>query len=614
MRFSEYYEICKPKATATGVGMPKTTYIDIMESAMQAYSPEHLARMRRDVLKDGLQEHGYPRVAANLGILIAHSRMTDRRAIWLDMMDDCLKGMPEGKPANDFSVKEIVFCLNEVKDIVPPARYAYWIDRIKAIDPYLNYSCVARSPEQRVGNWALFNIASEQVRFAASLAPDSTAAYIDKQLDAQINWFDENGMYRDPHEPLIYDLVSRVQLMVAKKFGYHGKYAGRLDAMLQTAAECSLMMQSSSGQFPYGGRSGQFLWNEAIMAASFEYEAARYQTEDPIRAGMFKRAARLAVESIGRWLQMHPAKHIKNMFPYDSRFGCEGYAYYDKYMATLASFSYVAYLFSEDGIEEYPCPAEIGGYVFETSSHFHKLFASCAGYSVECDKSADYTYECSGTGRIHKRGVDTGAALSLGISKTASYCLSDLRFNPQTSAYDIAAEPPYDGNTASCCYCAAVRQPDGTVISIADENEQTACDVRIIEERPEKVAYSLTYRSPAYTGFSFISELWSIDASGIHVEVNSDIGKDASLLFMLPVPESDGASHSKIERQSDGLVCCLEHARFDAFQIPGGALRFHEIEGRYRNRNGIYRLFAAEGEKGADSISVGMKLQSRIPR
>ena len=95
------------------------------------------------------------------------------------------------------------------------------------------------------------------------------------------------------------------------------------------------------------------------------------------------------------------------------------------------------------------------------------------------------------------------------------------------------------------------------------------------------------------------------------MEVRSDIEKDAALLFMLPVLEFDGAAHSIIELHTDGVVCCLEHTRFDAFQKPGGMLRFYEIDGCYRNRNGIYRLFAAEGVKGADSISVDLKLEKR---
>ena len=37
---------------------------------------EHIKAYTESVMKEGLKEHGYPRLVANLGILIAHGRKT----------------------------------------------------------------------------------------------------------------------------------------------------------------------------------------------------------------------------------------------------------------------------------------------------------------------------------------------------------------------------------------------------------------------------------------------------------------------------------------------------------------------------------------------------------
>ena len=52
--------------TASGAlemkGVSKGDYLDLMETAVGAYSDEHLARYLADVEKNGVQEHGFPRL------------------------------------------------------------------------------------------------------------------------------------------------------------------------------------------------------------------------------------------------------------------------------------------------------------------------------------------------------------------------------------------------------------------------------------------------------------------------------------------------------------------------------------------------------------------------
>ena len=93
----------------------KETYLELMELSLSAYSKAHILRFFSDVKQKGLTEHGFPRLTANIGILIAHGRRKDLLPIFLEMMDFCCANMPTVKAANDFTVKEIIFCISSFK-------------------------------------------------------------------------------------------------------------------------------------------------------------------------------------------------------------------------------------------------------------------------------------------------------------------------------------------------------------------------------------------------------------------------------------------------------------------------------------------------------------------
>lgn len=52
----------------------KALYLDIMEKALSAYTEEGIREYIDTVKRDGLTEHGFPRLGANIGILMAHGR------------------------------------------------------------------------------------------------------------------------------------------------------------------------------------------------------------------------------------------------------------------------------------------------------------------------------------------------------------------------------------------------------------------------------------------------------------------------------------------------------------------------------------------------------------
>ena len=69
--------------------MQRSRYIDLMEKILSAYTNEHIEQYYNEVKTNGLQEHGFPRLTANIGILIAHGKRTDLKEQFVWMMDLC---------------------------------------------------------------------------------------------------------------------------------------------------------------------------------------------------------------------------------------------------------------------------------------------------------------------------------------------------------------------------------------------------------------------------------------------------------------------------------------------------------------------------------------------
>ena len=398
-------------------------YIDLMEKTLGAYTREHIERYFADVRRDGLTEHGFPRLTASIGILIAKGRRRELLPLFVEMMDFCCESFSRNvKAANDFSVKEIIVCIKELiaAEAVERSRIDLWLSDIARLDRTLGYNVYAKHESDKVHNWAAFTACSEQLRQVMGLC--DSRDFIDVQVASQLQWLDENGMYRDPNNPMVYDLVTRGLFAVLLFHGYDGKYKNEMDSALRSAGLHTLRLQSVTGEIAFGGRSNQFLHNEAHHALICEYEARRYAAEgDTELAGRFKTSANIAVDNIEYWLAEPTVRHIKNRFPLESRHGCENYAYFDKYMITVASFLYVAYLFCDDTIEA--AERDFTPYVYSTSADFHKLILSASGYTLELDTDADRHYDSTGLGRIHRLGAPSWLCLSCPATDTPNYRL-----------------------------------------------------------------------------------------------------------------------------------------------------------------------------------------------
>ena len=419
----------------------KKEYLDIISEAVAAYDDAHLKRYTDETDKGGVQEHGFGRLTANLGILVADGRIPEKRALFKRMMSICCRDMKKksvGLEGNEFSVKELVAAILAVEGagIFPKDVTDSWRREIAAVDPYVSYRVKPEvGDKNRSYNWCVFGCASEQTRLAAGMGGDRS--FVEKYVPDQMRWFDASGMWLEPHEPIVYDLVTRLQFALILSSGYDGPGRARLEAYLDKGAAATLAMLSASGEIPYGGRSNQFLHNETLYAALCEWYAARFRSRGDLRmAARFRMAARRAVDALWLNLSVKPLRHVKNRYPRGegkrgSGIGCERYAYFDKYMVTMGSWAALAARFAD----ETPLKLADGPRyeAFVSAKPFHIVCLTAGDYSAQFDYNADLDYDSDGLGRLHRRGAPTQICMSTPCAENPAYSIETT--NSQALAF-----------------------------------------------------------------------------------------------------------------------------------------------------------------------------------
>ena len=546
-----------------------------MEKALSAYSMEHMLAYFDDIRTNGMPDHGFPRLTANIGILIAQGRRHELLPTFLEFMEFCCKTIPTVKAANDFSVREIVCCLLEVEraGIVDKAVTERWRGYLATIEPTACYTKFAKTPTDQVRNWALFSGVSEYFRQEAGLC--SSTDFIELQVAQQLQFCDENGMYRDNpdvpnHNPIVYDLVPRGLFAMLLNRGYRGKSYEIIDSILKKAGLMTLDMQSTTGEIAFGGRSNQFIHNEAWIAITMEFEAKRYtKAGDLAMAGRCKATVARALANAELWLNKQPIRHIKNRYPTETGYGCEGYAYFDKYMITAASFLYAAYQICDDTIPVGEIAENITT-VCQTSPHFHKVVLKSGEYCAELDWDADPHYDASGLGRIHRAGAPSAICMSCP-------CPAEPGFQ-----MDI---PPM-----ALSLCSAVKENGTWCLGAAKGSYQVTGTSR------DANSASATLRC-RFSGGKTVEEHYQVRNSSVAaiLQGNGEIG------FALPAFSFDGektpeiaCNGNKLTVTYEGWVCC--------YTTDGTIIDLNQTAA---NRNGHYRAFLAHGQ---DTLHVDIQI------
>ncbi len=549
----------------------KIDYINLMEKVLTAYSVEQIIEFFNEVKSIGLTEHGFPRLTANIGILIAYKKRHDLIDLFIKMMDFCCENIPKVKAANDFSVREIMASINalEKTDFISESKINEWKSNLSTIIPETCYTAVAKNEEDNVNNWAIFSAVSEYFRTKAGLC--DTSDFIDLELSSQFKRFEEENMYMDKgdsdiHQPFVYDLVSRGLLTLLLFEGYRGKYYEKIDNILRHAGLNTLKMQSVTGELPFGGRSNQFLFNEAWLAAIFEYEAIRYKNEGNLSlSAKFKSAANKAIKVIENWLNETPITHIKNKFPIDTSFGCEDYAYFNKYMITTASFLYIALSMCDESIEE--GNEEISSASYLTSYHFHKLFVKNYGYALEFDFNADPHYDAKGLGRVHKEGAPSAICLSLPCSNTPVFTTNIKDASPLSLCPGVKINGNFVFATGSeCSY---------KVLSYSDDSAVIETEI---------------------LGKKVVSK-YTLSPEGVKITAETE----GELAYLLPAFYFDGKNHTEITTGENKLT--INYQGYSCIYKVSSPIS--ENSSLSANRNGCYKSYIAIG---TNSITINIEI------
>ncbi|MBQ7335963.1 MAG: hypothetical protein IJW92_05785 [Clostridia bacterium] len=456
----------------------------------------------------------------------------------------------------------MIFCILELENaqILEPDAIECWKNCLASIHPEACYNQYAKTPEEHLFNWVLFTAVSEYMRQYLGLC--NSSEFIDIQISTQLRHLDENGMYMDAdiHPPMVYDLVSRGLFCLLLHFGYHGTYAAQMDSCLKKAGLLTLQMQSVSGEIPYGGRSNQFLFNEALFAIVCEYEANRYEREGNLTlANCFKAAITRALRVTAAYLNQSPIRHIKNRFSVKTQYGCEEYAYFDKYMITTASYLYAAYLLCNDTVSDAEA-SNTSTAIFCSSSHFHKIFLKSGEYALEFDTDADPHYDASGLGRVHRKGAPSAICLSVPCPSTANYII-DLPNPPALSL------------------CPGVLQDGVWQFATGADTKYELLSATQTEN------YASMQLSCRFSDGQCVTATYTVDQTGVKIEVCGD----GTISFALPALCFDGETSPQIAQSENHLAVALDH--WVCQYTTDGAIR--DSGAVSCNRNGHYRAFFA---------------------
>ncbi len=568
--------------TIEETGVNKAYYLDIMQKCLDAYTYDETINMDA---ADDIQTYG--RIVCTVATLVSAGRDCGYNDIFPDMMTKACDAIASNKKAQmlNFAVKEIMIAYVLMADKAEPEVKAHWDECLSAITPVEWYNYNSGSQH----NINIYNLAGEWLRDYTGLY--NSDSYFTRCWPKQLEKFDVNGMYPDNYSsspnlnPMLYDLTTRVQMQLITGFGYDGEYRTKMDEVMENGGLSTLMTQSAAFQLPYGGRSNQYLFNEALIASCCEYEASRYKAKGNLKtAGAYKRAAHLAIQSIDRWLDAQ--KHIKNFYT-SEKTGTESYGYYNKYMITFASFMAIGYLSTDDTIKEMPCPAEVGGYVFETTNRFNKVFANCGGYSIEIDTKSEKSYDSTGLGRIHKAGVPTELGLSMPMTASPGYTLMS-----GVTKDDLSIE-------------AGAELTDGTVIYISAYRD-LAHTTEIIKQTYDEVIFKVTYSGGSLAGCSAVEETYTINNSGVTINaklINPTINK---IHFRVPLLHTNGnndySSTTNITSEASKATVTMGDNSYTV-ETDGSIAVSDNL---YGNRNGTY--YSAHITKEGSEVEVKLTL------
>ena len=565
--------------------VPKAKYLDLAEHIVRTGSAWQ--DQTTGEIIDPYEHRETPTVTARyigaLGALMQQGRC-------LDLMDTAVKAMEPvmaqllGAQTSygEFLVKESLMTYIALQDKVDPALIKRWHDMYASYDPEVTYGRTrTRLPdlEQRQ-NYITFALAGEAMKKHLGIVDHRDFVY--SYLDEQFERFDELGMYRDPHAPIVYDITPRMNLELAQYFTtYEEPYGSKLSGILRNGAMCSLLYQSSLGEMPFGGRSNQQNFVEASFAIICELEARKFKAMGDIyMAGVFRRAAARAVNSIESYLLQTPVNFNKNRFPAAAQHGRQrDYGFYGAYTLLIASQLAIASLVADDSIPFADVtPSECGTYLWTTTDTFHKVFAYINGSHIEIELKPNRGYDAVGWGRWHIAGFPSELVLSTPVTAHPSLILV---IKPQEA---LAIGPG----------CAE----DGCFVADMIIEDPSECCFRDPVVNSDYVEFAVDW--PSKVGK--ISEKIRLTEKSASVEACSNCSSPIS--YRVPMIMTNGDTWGVSRATENGFDVEYRNCRFSITSDAAEKIEERWVAG---NRNALYKT--ARFNSATNSVKVDLKVE-----
>jgi hypothetical protein len=570
-------------------GVTRDEYLRVIGGIVRFFAVHQDARGAIvDPYEHAEKQYSTPAFALAGGALCAAGRDAALLPAVVRAMGFACAALADGKAADghaDFYTVLLMHADRLIAPLIPASTAAAWRRDLARIVPEKIYR---RQPtDTAINNWNLVAVAGEWLRTRDGFG--NSTPWVVASLDRQLDLFTPWGMYRDPNDPLAYDHFARLWALDLLDAGFEGRHAAALETLVERGAWTSLFMQSPWGELPCGGRSAHHQWNEAEQAVTFESWAARFARRgDHAAAGACKRAARLSLQSIGRWVR--PSGElwvVKNRMDPAERHGYESYSFHSQYNLLTAAMLAIAWSRADDRIGEAPCPADVGGFAFAVQPAFHKVFANAGGTYLEFDTGADSRYNPTGLLRVHHRLVPP-ETLSDGVSAGAEYRV------PEQPSRSMALGPEW-------------RDRAGTWHALAGHGsaDLDPVDFALVSASPARVEIRLIYRGRLRGGATSVAERVRITPGVVEIEHRVEGGVDA-VRQRWPMLATDGETPSAIRVDGRAATIARDRGQFSFEALTDGAAVSRlgvgepcrnglmdacaaQVEGRVIRARGVYR-------------------------
>ena len=330
------------------------------------------------------------------------------------------KAVPRG--VLDLCLKEAVVAYVILRELAEAKTADGWSRALASLEPPNAYTA---DPTLAAGlaptNYGVSAAVGEWLRFRHGLADERP--WLERHVAHELPLFTEYGMYRDPGDPMLYDLMVRQNLSELLHSGYDGGLRGAIEEILRRGGVTTLLTLSSCGSGPCGGRSNALVHNEAMVAYVCEYQARHLAGSGKTRlAEAFREAAVRAARATAPFVRQRPLRYVKNGFPPDTRHGKDsGYGEYANYSLLAASLFARTARLADSGLNAAAVPLTASGCLLNLWPAFHRVFATVGDLHASVDTRAQTGHDATGLVRFHHAQAPPELALGMGIPADPKY-------------------------------------------------------------------------------------------------------------------------------------------------------------------------------------------------